>query len=132
VLGGGGEIAADCVPLAGRFPGAEPAGDLLLGLAGRRSRSASLEVGGIRRSTRFSEETGSPVNGNRNWVACEGGLVDCPQPQSASNGPATMTIAAAVTAALRLLRIVAASGPCLARLMQKARSHSSLLPSCRA
>jgi hypothetical protein len=31
VLGGGGQVAADRVPLAGGFFGAEPAGDLLLG-----------------------------------------------------------------------------------------------------
>jgi hypothetical protein len=32
VLGGGGGVSADCVPVAGCFLRAEPAGDLLLGL----------------------------------------------------------------------------------------------------
>ncbi len=32
VLGGGGDVAADGVPVAGDLLGAEPAGDLLLGL----------------------------------------------------------------------------------------------------
>src|ERR1039457_5247498 len=34
VLGGGGDVAADGVPVAGDLLGAEPAGDLLLGLSG--------------------------------------------------------------------------------------------------
>ena len=60
-------------------------------------------------STRFSEGTGSPVNGD--WDRCEGAagtLADCPQPQSASGPAATITAATAV-AAWRRVHVIALS-----------------------
>ena len=45
VLGGGGDVAADGVPVPGGFLGAEPAGDLLLGL-GRAQVPLGLVGGG--------------------------------------------------------------------------------------
>ena len=44
VPGGGGDVAADGVPVAGDLLGAEPAGDLLLGL-----RRAHIPLGLVRR-----------------------------------------------------------------------------------
>jgi hypothetical protein len=56
VLGGGGDVAADGVPVAGGGFGAEPPGYFCWVFAGRRSRSAPLEVGGIRRSDKEPQD----------------------------------------------------------------------------
>src|SRR5258708_38625279 len=46
VLGGGGYVAADGVPVAGDLLGAEPAGDLLLGLSGPQVAFGAVRCGG--------------------------------------------------------------------------------------
>src|SRR6516164_458630 len=60
-------------------------------------------------STRFSEGTGSPVNGDRSWRACDGAGA-CPQ--AASNAPAkpaNTTTADTVMTALCLIQLIASS-----------------------
>src|SRR5262252_2430087 len=60
-------------------------------------------------STRFSEGTGSPVNGDRSWRAC-GGAGACSQAASSAPAePASTTTAATVMTALCLIQLIAPS-----------------------
>ena len=60
-------------------------------------------------STRFSEGTGSPVNGDRSWRACDGADA-CPQAASSTvTTPASTTAAATVVTALCLIHLIASS-----------------------
>src|SRR5580704_12225500 len=60
-------------------------------------------------STRFGEVTGSPVNGDRSWGACDGADA-CPQAASSTvMTPASTTAAATVVTALCLIHLIASS-----------------------
>src|SRR5580704_11649258 len=60
-------------------------------------------------STRFSEVTGSPVNGDRSWGACDGADA-CPQAASSTvMTPASTTAAATVVTAWCLIHLIASS-----------------------
>src|SRR5712691_4305142 len=60
-------------------------------------------------STRFSEGTGSPVNGDRSWRARDGADA-CPQAASSTvTTPANTTAAATVMTALCLIHLIASS-----------------------
>src|SRR5436190_948565 len=80
---------------------------------GRASTTLSIFTA----STRFSEDTGSPVNGERSCAVGEGvtdAVLACPPPRNASSAPvtrpaSTTTAAAVVTAALRRVQVIASS-----------------------
>src|SRR3984957_13932454 len=59
-------------------------------------------------STRFSEGTGSPVNGDRSWRACNGAGA-CPQAASSTVTTPASTTAAATVTALCLIHLIASS-----------------------
>ena len=59
-------------------------------------------------STRFSEVTGSPVNGDRSWGACNGADA-CPQAASSMVTTPASTIAAAALTVLSLIHLIASS-----------------------
>src|SRR5690349_18090483 len=73
-------------------------------------------------STRFSEATGLPVNGDRSWRACDGADA-CPQAASSTvTKPASTTSAATVMTAWCLIDLIASSR---AAHLTRMRHHTS-------
>src|SRR6185437_1308206 len=73
-------------------------------------------------STRFSECTGSPVNGDRSWRECDGAGA-CPQAASSTvTKPASTTTAATVMTAWCLINLIASSQ---AAHLTRMRHHTS-------
>ena len=72
-------------------------------------------------STRFSEGTGSPVNGDRSWGACDGADA-CPQAASSTATRPASTTAAATVTALCLIHLIASSR---AAHLTRMRHHTS-------